>query len=116
MEVVLKDYKNKEEACRVEEILSNNGYVLTNYSVAQEGIKLNFIKQTSDDVLEIGENKYKKLTNSIVWYDKNTKAIIIRSDCEFSKNHIQQIETTFNNGQILYISKDDNKTKIKVFK
>lgn len=105
MEVILKDYKNKEEASRVEEILSNNGYVLTNYSVAQEGIKLNFIKQTSDDVLEIGENKYKKLTNSIVWYDKNTKAIIIISDCEFSKNHIQQIETTFNNGQILYVPK-----------
>lgn len=63
----------------------------------------------TDNVVEIGENKYKKLTNSTVWYDENTKAMIITSDCEFSKNHIQQIETTLNNGQILYISKDDNK-------
>lgn len=59
----------------------------------------------TDNVVEIGENKYKKLTNSTVWYDENTKAMIITSDCEFSKNYITQIKTTLNNGQILYVPK-----------
>lgn len=63
---------------------------------------------SADSVIEIGENRYKELANSTVWYDKNTKDIIITSDCEFSKNHIQQIETTFNKGRIMFIPKDDN--------
>lgn len=94
MEVILKDYKNSKEASRITDILENVGYVLDSYSTSREGFKLNF-----------KERGYKKLTNSTVWYDENTKNMIITSDCELSKNYITQIKTTLNNGQILYVPK-----------
>lgn len=60
---------------------------------------------SADSVIEIGENRYKELANSTVWYDDNTKAMIITSDCELGKNYVTQIKTTLNNGQILYVPK-----------
>lgn len=42
MEIIIKDYKNEEEACKVFDILTDSGYILTKYSKNKDGWKFHF--------------------------------------------------------------------------